>query len=117
MNGGSPPQGLWRKIWSNAVLTEPGKRFSRLEAWLYITNALAAGTDNQAAGLKRGEFVASIRRCAECFHWSRGAVERFLETLSKNSMIMRVGHEPGHPAGQEAGHFRNRATITSHTLD
>jgi hypothetical protein len=32
---------LWRKIWSNTALIEPGKPFSRLEAWLYITNVLA----------------------------------------------------------------------------
>ena len=44
---------LHRKIWSNALLAEPGKRFSRLEAWLYITNVLAAGKDDQAAGLTR----------------------------------------------------------------
>ena len=93
---------LWRKIWSNAVLLEPGRRFSRLEAWLYITNVLAAGVDDGAAGLKRGEFVASIRQFAAIFHWSRGAVLRFLETLLQNSMIMRVGHQ----AEQEAGHFR-----------
>ena len=96
---------LWRKIWSNAVLAEPGKRFSRLEAWLYITNVLAAGMDDQAAGLKRGEFVASVRLLAECFNWSIGAVHRFLETLLQNSMIMRVEHLAEHPAEQEAGHF------------
>jgi hypothetical protein len=92
---------LWRKIWSNAVLAEPGKRFSRLEAWLFIINELAAGKDNQSAGVKRGEFVASVRLLADCFNWSRGSVLRFLEALSQNSMIMRVGHL----AGQEAGHF------------
>ena len=92
---------LHRKVWSNAVLAEPGKRFSRLEAWLYITNVLATGMDDPGAGLKRGEFVASIRQLAECFNWSRGAVLRFFETLLQNSMIMRVGHS----AGQEAGHF------------
>lgn len=92
---------VWRKIWSNTVLTEPGKRFSRLEAWLYITNVLAAGMDDPAAGLKRGEFVASVRQFAEFFNWSRGAVLRFFETLQQNSMIMRVGQL----AGQEAGHF------------
>ena len=96
---------LWRKIWSNAVLIEPGKRFSRLEAWLYITNALAAGIDDEAAGLKRGEFIASVRQCAACFHWSIGAVHRFLETLLQNSMIMRVEHQAEHLAEQEAGHF------------
>jgi hypothetical protein len=96
---------LWRKIWSNPVLTESGKRFSRLEAWLYITNVLAAGMDDQVAGLKRGEFVASVRRCATCFNWSIGAVHRFLELLVENSMIMRVEREAEHPAEQEAGHF------------
>jgi hypothetical protein len=59
---------LWRKIWSNAVLVEPGKRFSRMEAWLYITNALAAGKEDQALRLKRGEFVASIRFLAKAFN-------------------------------------------------
>jgi hypothetical protein len=92
---------LWRKIWSNTVLVEPGKPFSRLEAWLYITNVLATGMDDQDAGLKRGEFVASVRQLAEYFNWSRGAVLRFFETLLQNSMIMRVGHS----AGQEARHF------------
>jgi hypothetical protein len=96
---------LWRKIWSNAVLAEPGKRFSRLEAWLYITNVLATGVDDQAAGLKRGEFVASVRVLASCFNWSIGAVHRFFETLLQNSMIIRVEHSAEHPAEQEAGHF------------
>jgi hypothetical protein len=92
---------LYRKIWSNAILAEPGKRFSRLEAWLYITNVLAAGKDNEATGLKRGEYVASVRQLAETFNWSRGSTLRFLETLLQNSMIKRVGHS----VGQEAGHF------------
>ena len=83
---------VWRKIWFNTVLAEPGKPFSRLEAWLYITNVLAAGVDDHAAGLKRGEFVASIRQLAALFHWSIGAVHRFLETLLQSSMIMRVEH-------------------------
>jgi predicted transcriptional regulator len=96
---------VWRKIWSSPVLTEPGRRFSRLEAWLYITNALAAGKNDPDAGLKRGEFVASIRQLAEGFNWSRSAVHRFLEVLLENSMIMRVVRETGHSAGQEAGHF------------
>jgi hypothetical protein len=96
---------LWRKIWSNAVLTEHNKRFSRLEAWLYITNVFAAGRDDPAAGLKRGEFVASIRQCAECFNWSLGTVHRFLELLVEHSMIKRVEREVEHPVEQEAGHF------------
>jgi hypothetical protein len=92
---------VWRKVWSNTLLAEPGKPFSRREAWLYITNYLAAGLDNPAAGLKRGEFAASGRQLAECFNWSRGTVLRFLEMLLQNSMIVRAGHS----TGQEAGHF------------
>jgi hypothetical protein len=72
---------------------------------LYITNVLAAGVNDDAAGLKRGEFVASVRQCAGFFNWSRGTVERFLDTLVQNSMIRRVGRQTGHPAGQEARHF------------
>ena len=92
---------LYRKIWNNAILAEPGKRFSRLEAWLYITNVLATGKDDEVAGLKRGEFVVSVRQLADCFNWSRGSMLRFIEILIQNSMIMRVGHS----VGQEAGHF------------
>ena len=29
---------LWRKIWANPLLCEPGRKFCRLEAWLYLTN-------------------------------------------------------------------------------
>ena len=48
---------LWRKTWSNPILCESGRKFTRLEAWLYIANVLAAGVDDAAAGLKRGEHV------------------------------------------------------------
>ncbi len=93
---------VWRKIWSNQLLIEPGRRYSKLEAWLYIINVLAAGKDDERTGIKRGEFVASVRQLAGFFKWSRGAVGRFVDTLVQNSMITPVGHE----AGQEAGHFR-----------
>ena len=43
---------LWRKIWSNPLLCEPGKLFSRLEAWLYLINVLAAGKDDEESGLQ-----------------------------------------------------------------
>jgi hypothetical protein len=89
---------LWRKIWANAILAEPAKRFSRLEAWLYITNVLAIGINDSAAGLKRGEFTASVRQLAGYFNWSIGAVHRFLEILLQNSMIVRVGHLAEHSA-------------------
>jgi hypothetical protein len=96
---------LWRKAWSNAVLAEPRKRFSRFEAWLYITNVLAAGMDHPDAGLKRGEFVASIRFLAKAFNWSHPTAQRFVDQLLENSMIMRVIHQTIHPAIQEAGYF------------
>jgi hypothetical protein len=96
---------LWRKIWSDPLFIEPCKPFSRLEAWLYITNMLAAQVDDEAAGLKCGEFVASIRQLADRFHWSIGATHRFLETLLQNAMIARVGHQVEHLAEQQAGHF------------
>ncbi len=37
---------LWRKIWASPLLCEPGEKFSRLEAWLYIIIVLAAGKDS-----------------------------------------------------------------------
>jgi hypothetical protein len=96
---------LWRKIWTNPLLCESGKKFSRLEAWLYIINVLAAGKDDENSGLKRGEFVASIRYLSECFTWSHGKTQRFIDQLLEHSMISRVVRESVHPAVQEAGHF------------
>jgi hypothetical protein len=94
---------LWRKIWSNSLLCEPGRKFSRPEAWLYIANVLAAGTDHEAAGLKRGDFVASIRFLAECFNWS--TTQRFIDLLLENSMNSRVVREAVRRLVQDAGHF------------
>jgi hypothetical protein len=58
---------IWRKLRANPVLCEPGKKLSRLEARLHLTNVLAAGINGEAAGLKRGEFIASIRFLAKTF--------------------------------------------------
>ena len=93
---------LWRKIWSNPLLVEPVKTFSRLEAWLYLTNVLAAGMDDEAAGLKRGEFIASIRFLAECFNWGHGTTQRFIDQLLENSMISQVVREAVRRPVQEA---------------
>jgi hypothetical protein len=41
---------LWRKVWSNPLLCEPGKKFSRLEAWLYLTNVLYAVLEGKYDG-------------------------------------------------------------------
>jgi hypothetical protein len=51
---------LWRKIWTNSLLCEPGKKISRLEAWLYIANVLAAGKDEEKAGWRRGGALCSF---------------------------------------------------------
>jgi hypothetical protein len=84
---------LWRKIWTNFLLCEPGKKFSRLEAWLYIINVLATGIENGDSGLRRGEFVASIRSLADRFNWSNGITQRFIDLLLEHSIISRVVRE------------------------
>ena len=96
---------LWRKTWSNPILCEAGRKFSRLEAWLYLANVLATGVDDPNAGLSRGEFRASVRRLAGLWNWSPAAVFRFLRLLEENRMISRVKHEPEHRAEQEAERF------------
>lgn len=96
---------LWRKIWSNPLLCEPRKKFSRLEAWLCLTNVLASGLDDETAGFRRGEFQASIRRLAGLWNWSPAAVFRFLRLLEENRMIARVKQEAEHQAVQEAERF------------
>ncbi len=96
---------LWRKTWANPVLQEKGKRFSRLEAWLYLTNVLATGVDDPDTGLQRGEFSASVRRMAKIWNWSPTAVFRFLRLLEENRMISRLKHQAEHLAEHEAERF------------
>jgi hypothetical protein len=96
---------LWRKIWSNPILVEPERKFSRLEAWLYIINVLASGKDDESSGMKRGEFSVSIRYLAKCFNWSHGRTQRFIDLLLEKSMISRMVREPVRPAVRDAGHF------------
>jgi hypothetical protein len=107
---------LWRKVWSNPVIAEPGRKFSRFEAWLYLVNDLAAGvTDNH---VRRGEFRTSSRFLARAWQWSRSGVQRFFEDLihagmiapvggcaAEKAVISGLGHYPGHFAGQSVGHF------------
>ncbi len=96
---------LWRKTWTNPILQEKGKKFSRLEAWLYLTNVLAAGVDDSGTGLRRGEFRVSVRRLADLWSWSSTAVFRFLRLLEENQMISRLKHQPEQLAVQEAERF------------
>ena len=83
---------LFRKVWKNPVLYERGKRFSRLEAWLWIISIQARGTDDSETGLKRGEFEASVRYLAKSWNWGTTPVFRFLQDLQQgpDPMIMRV---------------------------
>jgi len=96
---------LWRKTWANPILQEKGKRFSRLEAWLYLTNIVATGVDDPDEGIWRGEFRASVRYLAGVWNWSPTAVFRFLHLLEKNHMISRVKHQAEQGAEQGAEHF------------
>jgi len=110
---------LWRKIWANPILQENGKRFSRLEAWLYIINSLAAGKEYESAGLKRGEFTVSSRYLVKAWNWPRANVQRFFRELEKEGMISRMedredgenaentdlSHLAGQSASHQAGHF------------
>ena len=102
---------FWRKIWANPLLVERGKVFSRLEAWLYLTNILAAGMDDEEAGLKRGEFGASSRYLAQKWNWPRSTVQRFFMELESVAMICRIegprraGNRVNPSLGHLAGHF------------
>ncbi len=96
---------LHRKIKDCKVLQEPGKVFSKYEAWIDLCLDEAQGVDRN--GLKRGEFEASHRHLARKWNWSKSKVERFMADLQSDPdpMIMRVGQSAGHFAGQSAGHF------------
>jgi hypothetical protein len=88
---------LWRKIWKNEWLVQPGHEFTRLEAWLDLVNNLATGTDTNE--LKRGELVASDRFLAKRWSWSKSRVRRFMADLVsmemlKNSADHRADHLP-----------------------
>jgi hypothetical protein len=96
---------LWRKTWTNPVLLEKGKKFSRLEAWIYMINVLASGIEDPDAGLARGEFRASVRCLARLWNWSPSATFRFMRLLEENRMILRVKHSAEHPAEQDPEHF------------
>ena len=115
---------LWRKIWANPILFEKGRQFSRFEAWLHIINVLAAGMEDEMAGLKRGEFGASSRHLAQKWNWPRSTVQRFFKELETAGMICRIENPSrdgnrinpslGHLAGQLAGHQENHFIICNY---
>lgn len=89
---------LARKSWDNPILKEPGRRFSKWEAWFWIVSREARGLPDEKNGLGRGEFVASVRELAKRWKWSRSSVQRFLKTLQKGDdpMIKSLGQVAGH---------------------
>ena len=89
---------LHRKFWRNEILQEKGKAFSRREAWLYLTNVLARGTDDPETGLKRGEFEASYRFLAQTWNWETTRVFRFFKQLEAEGMLSRNPLSMQHPA-------------------
>jgi hypothetical protein len=100
----------WRKVWDNPVLKERGKRFSKLEAWFYMVNKLASGTDNPETGLKRGEFDASYRFLARAWRWDVAVTYRFMRVLRKEGMISSQQH----PAQHLAQHGEQRFSICNY---
>ena len=88
---------LHRKFWRNEILQEKGKPFSRREAWLYLTNVLARGTDDPETGLKRGEFEASYRFLAQTWNWETTRVFRFFKQLEAEGMLSRNPLSMQHP--------------------
>jgi hypothetical protein len=94
---------LYRKIWKNSFLMEKKKRYSRLEAFLYLVNLRARGTDN--GELKRGEFSDSYRYLAGAWNWSIDSVYRFLKGLEKENMIEKLPSTPEHKAERKPEHF------------
>ncbi len=94
---------LWRKVWDNPVLKERGKRFSRLEAWLYLVNVQARGIPSE--GLGRGEFRASLRYLAKAWLWSVDSVFRFLRNLEAAEMLRRPDHQTDHQTDHLGEHF------------
>lgn len=70
------------------MLKEPGREFSRREAWLFLFSNLANGIEKN--GLRRGEFEASIRYLAGRWSWHVSKVHRFLQNLEREGMIRKI---------------------------
>jgi hypothetical protein len=99
---------FYRSFWDNNELKEPGRPFSKREAWLYLFSNLANGIDRN--GVPRGEFKASIRFLCQAWNWDRDKVHRFLIFLRKSNMINALDGNRnviaiGQNIGQNIGHF------------
>ena len=70
---------LWRKVWDNPVLKNRGKRFSRLEAWLYLVNVAARGVPSLLDALSEFNFSGHGSTSIPCPYlavsqWKMGAL-------------------------------------------
>jgi len=76
----------------NPALDSGGEPYCRRAAWCWlIEHACWRDTPFNAAGhtitLHRGQLCHSIRHLADAWHWSVGAVQRFIKRLKTDSMI------------------------------
>lgn len=82
---------LHRKFKENFLWKEP-REYSRWEAWLdllseanYLDKAMIF--DGITFQVKRGQWLTSQLKLSKRWRWSRGKVERFMQTLMENGMI------------------------------
>lgn len=95
---------LWRKIDDCRELQEPGKIYSKFEAWVDIVMNLARGTDN--GDLKRGEFDASCRFLSRAWRWDLHKTHRFITALCASGMLERVQRRAQRIPQRTAQRFR-----------
>lgn len=95
---------LWRKIDDCKELQEPGKVYSKFEAWTDIVMNRARGTDN--GDLKRGEFDASCRFLSRAWRWDLHKTHRFVTSLCAAGMLERVQRRAQRIPQRTAQRFR-----------
>lgn len=89
-----------RSILTNYLWTSE-KPFDDRSAWIDLI--LLANHEDGVIQTRKGELIkvprgshfTSIRKLAERWHWSRSAVERFLETLTETQMVTQTGTRSG----------------------
>ncbi|WP_051334347.1 hypothetical protein [Bradyrhizobium sp. Ai1a-2] len=81
---------LYRSIWDHPAF--PNEPYTRREAWTWLISKAAWRATRVRAGehivdLDRGEVPGAVRYLAAKWQWSKGKVERFLESLKNEHMI------------------------------
>ncbi|WP_179115660.1 hypothetical protein [Bacillus sonorensis] len=72
---------------------EKNRAFTKFEAWIDILMMVNHADnkvlmDGNLVEVKRGQRITSIRKLADRWKWSRTKVEKFLELLEKDNMIL-----------------------------